>query len=285
MSGFVYTGSQDPQCNGSIDSTYVTDIQNAIQLAPDPVQDDICKLTNIFVTDDPSFGIWNPTNQHTFIGLNKSEFNKKYSDIEVDIHNNLIAKVAKVKTTIAWQIAVDPSALNTMPEFGLLSVMAHELGHIDFVQNLTGFLANWSLDCKNAPMCFYNDFICNSWDQGKVLVTWRSRRWTKFGDDVGTRHSRGIAHFSDITSDSNTPDVCKILNGKEFAGLFGSVSPDEDYVEMYRLNVLLNAKNMPLKKITTTLTTKSGYSCPSVTIDWSKPPSRMLIDKLSCAHY
>jgi hypothetical protein len=278
LAPFAYTNSPDPQCNGRADNSYVSEIQNAIDIAPPPIQVKICDLYNIFVTDDPSFGWWSADSGKTFIGLNKSVFNKNYSNIETTIHKNLLAAIG-ANTTISWQITVTPNVLDTMPEFGLLSVMAHELGHIKFAMNSNLFLDEWT-NCGTSSMCFYNDFICRSWNQ-HYLGGWRGRKWTLFGKDVSTKHQRGIPHFSDIKDDSNAKDVCKTLQLREFVGLFGSVAPDEDYVEMYRLRVLFNAQNTPLQKITTTFQTASKYTC-TASVD-SSNLSSVLTEKRACA--
>jgi hypothetical protein len=275
-------GYKDPRCDGrTIDPDLAKQILAAISHASGLIkfQNDICNLKYIFVTDDAlSWGFWEGDKQvardgipnHTYIGLSKSVFNTKYSDIELGIHNTL-DKLSK--RTLDWQVYFDQDS----NEMGLLFAIAHELGHITFAKNRIMFVKR--ADCKpsNTKGCFYDNFIQQSWKQKSLDVpsrSWRNRRWTAFGDQSGTEHLHSISNIAA----KSAQDICDILQTSEFVGLFGSVSPDEDFVEMYRLSVLLNA-NPPPDPSTISVSVADKGAKPACTFHWSDISGYSMVKK------
>jgi hypothetical protein len=134
----------------------------------------------------------------------------------------------------------------------LLAALAHEMGHIRY-QEL--------VDATNPQGYCSGNFYGDTWeDPTSPMINgrhgirpppnWRSfltsseRVRLRGGPDLPNGH-RLPPHFKDIDNPGNA-DVASLVYGlfdqkQPWASLFGAVSPDEDFVETYKLKVLTTA--------------------------------------------
>ena len=125
-------------------------------------------------------------------------------------------------------------------EWAVLAVLAHELGHILFFDGNVDGRPGLERPVRKSN-CFDTAFLGKSW----VSSSYLRRAWVSFKDRNGSNHKSGrIKHLDEIDRQirlgryPEASDALRGVYGGQFASLFGSVSPDEDFVEIYKLLVL-----------------------------------------------
>ena len=219
-----------------------TEVQKAFELAPERIQSDICSLHQIFVFDDAktpgsSWGKWEePTRYGTqsyadcgpsgcsFVGIASSVFNSSLGSLEDKTLSrfNIDTKTVTHKHTVPA-----PGGRPSFPStrIAVLATLAHEVAHIKFRRD----------GVRYAP-CFYYHFVNLSWDTPPDTVEdARQRNWLAFATPYGS--NMAVPKPSNATA----ADVEKIYTSG-FATAFASNSPEEDYVETYKLRAILADK-------------------------------------------
>ncbi len=244
------------------------DLNNAFKLAPPWFQNELCSLDGLFVDQTEcganlssclsnSWGVRNrfvvPVKRYVAVsqGLWVSG-RPTYSAYE----NQLL------RTLLGWNNFVPQhgpanSATDLPFEFTLLAVLAHEMGHVRYY--------DIARDRPSTPDCFTGFF--ESWNANYAPPLWRrlltpSERL----DDPSQRvpvHHKDPPYTSDIDAAANTAAGGNLLRkiylpSAPWASFFASLSPDEDFVETYKLAVLTQA-TPPLKSLSTNILGTSRY--------------------------
>jgi hypothetical protein len=250
-------GGQDP----------VQDVIAACNIAPKFFQKSLSKLRGIYIDTDPNPSkpiVWglrqrfitdwddpDPNSRKKYIGLSlrvwadpalRPRPGFPYASYETWTLNTLLTP----PTTSGWMAglvysaAPDPAAssapVSTPNAIAILGILAHEMGHILWWDKIMN---------KSCPQATRSYFYNYSWSNSPF-----SPRFHQFGDEfpenmhrVGPdkdQVKRDIANQNFLQAAS---DLTQIYNG-QWASLFATVSPDEDFVETYKLWVLTNPSAM-----------------------------------------
>jgi hypothetical protein len=213
---------QPPQCSGtpvSLGERAV--ITRAFDLAHSRVQADMCRLNTIFITSSNIGVRENPADQGTgkYIFLDARLLNggggATLAAEEAATQNAVLTQLGNTNVTLQYSAAPDNGFL------GVLAVMAHEMGHV-----------NWYDKKVGAKPCFVSSFMNPTWT-GSVP----NRRWVNFAAPTANDHS--------VDPDTH-PKKRRLTPGKvkklydNYVSVFAAVSPEEDYVESYKLSALLS---------------------------------------------
>jgi hypothetical protein len=249
----VYPNYRPPQCDGSVNpaSTEGRILQKAFDLSTVKVQRDLCELQNIFVSNFTSYswGFWENDDQDP---RNRSYIGISYAALQAtetfDDRENFFL-MALINNANHWEHdrPAHRSTFNGSPNsqdvrgLALISLIAHELAHIHWYKHnrKRGFAST---------QCYRDKFLHVSWKPGTEGML---RRFVRFGDEGAFEHKPGaptVPHLRDVNSsvDAGNYDTASrqiyetVTQG--FATLFGGVSPEEDFVETYRLLAIKNAK-------------------------------------------
>lgn len=261
-------------------STKLTDTQKAaltaaFTRAPDYAQSRLCRLTRFFIVPPSlgmpwdSWGLWvrkpkaNPTTKAVYIAISEDRIPREGAPAVTTAADAENAVLVGILPAIAqWQLAwTSGSAFPPPPkytssggtEMGLLSAIAHELGHVSFADANADQQTNRPTQAKD---CFKTNFIDASW------LSYSKRRWVPFAASSGARHKNtSIPEPSGISSKLNPNgygDASKLLSqvsGTEFVNLFAAVSPEEDFIEAYKYRVYADAQ---LQDLTLSFPGKTG---------------------------
>jgi hypothetical protein len=239
-----------PTCKqGSPLANEKAQIQRAFDIAPEKVKEELCRLNRIFVADR-NFGLWENPAEPSLQGTRKRSYIAIHEDlIKHDPATPMANALDGVENARLWDVFLalhpgsDPSSwtghtttlssgTDTTP-FAVLSVLAHELGHIKWYRD--------NIDSSLA--CFDAAFSEPAWDRD-TLGAFYQRRWTEMADDPGAHHkvSQGTRHPRDIPGRSGAAHL-RNLYVRGFASLLAAMAPDEDFVEMYKLVILKSANS------------------------------------------
>jgi hypothetical protein len=280
-----YPTYQAPNCNTTVTQPYSADLQSAFSVASPVFLNQLTTLTCIFIyecksssacTSDEitsgSFG-WRErpdqfapgqTAPNRYIALSAALWNTMISGT---LHpSNLdVYETALLASLLTWPsgstaptiTAPSGSTANGVP-MTLLDALAHEYGHVLFYDAFR--------PTPGGPFDF------SSFCRGKFFAeTWKTvdppPRWRNFGDVQG-EHNDDYVQISDIlialNRSNSTNDPGDLLHqiydvGAPWASLFAAFSPDEDFVETFKLNVLESATT-PLTTLPITIVGTSNYT-------------------------
>ena len=229
-----------PSANEAPTKTEQDDLKAAFTLAAQrssEFYEALCKLNYIFIdkNSDPDapigWGFWEgsyqgpKTGKIQAIGISSALWSgKSFPDlktIETEIVEELLPKLLNFYYT---------SAAPDTRQIALLGVLAHEMGHISYRNGDT-----------IAEECFLN----HGWKRGLGPVTAKPRHFKQFRDSGQTHrysHYKTIKNSVDAGKYDNAYEkIDKIYKSGEFAGLFASLSPEEDFAETLKLAVLNQA--------------------------------------------
>jgi hypothetical protein len=240
---------------------YAQDLASAYCIASPTVRAQLNDLTSLFITcSNPSVcapsgqsalqSSWgyreNVSNQsilqHTYIGVSANLWPPNagqppnqppmiYSDLEYAIINGLWSPPAVVVTPLPQ--ATNYITINPVPNNSALTVLAlltHELGHINW------YKANFS-----------RNFNCSGQYQGYSWQTVQGNpnQFHKFGDQgTGNQIHNNHSGLGDTIKAINATNGGKLIKALvdiysgNFASLFATAAPDEDFVETYKLSAL-----------------------------------------------
>jgi hypothetical protein len=182
----------------------------------------MCKLTTIFINPgNVNFGVReNPADQgtgkHIIVDarLLNNGAGATLASEETQTQNTVLSVLGNRNVTLQYSASPDNGFL------GVLAVMAHETGHV-----------MWYDKSVRGKPCFASNFMTPSWTGGTP-----NRRWVDFAAFTPNDHK----------ADPETHPKKKLLTpGKarklyeNFVSVFAAVSPEEDYIETYKLSALL----------------------------------------------
>jgi hypothetical protein len=265
---------QPPVRVQQVGAPFSTDLGTAYCMASAAFQQQLLELTGVFITClDPSnctssgqdistsWGYRENANnesylQHTYIGLSAGLWPNgnlmTYDKYEYNVFDSLLMH-AGLPVTInpVYSVVTNPPTNMTV-----LAALAHELGHIywwklsvDEIACVNGYFDDISwLHADKAPQ--YHKFgIQNPYSNSNGK-----------GNAPKTNHKDKDAVLKDLQIGNHQEynDLNNIYSGY-WASLFGTVAPDEDFIEAYKLWVLTSAQTNQLANFWVTI---PNYSPP-----------------------
>jgi hypothetical protein len=254
-------------------SQYSSLFQTAYNLAPSWARSKLCNLTYVFVTTDTThswepMGVWESPgrgNEGMYIViptymLDSALLQKSLAFEENALYGRLLfggGTYPPANRSLPSFQDIDPS--NT-PQAALLAVLAHELGHIMLADtNADGHfhVVNKTAGrrlCSDPGTCFDDSFL-SVWNK-TTMHSKKQRRWIIFGDTNGNRYMDSGVDFGALKNQISIPAndakvtsrIAYIYQMTGLVSLFASVSPEEDFVETYKYNVLAAATDPSSKK-------------------------------------
>jgi hypothetical protein len=215
---------------------YCTSLTNAYNSALPAVQRQLNNITATFITTctvsncAPEWGLIdrqsNPQNTYVALssGLWRGGAVPKYSAFEGMVTTRLLgASIPNFSVT----------PVPDTSDITILAAIAHELGHIKWWQYKVETTA-----CANPPKGSQPFFADHSWGHNRPATP----LFQPFGQEwPGNTPAGGVDKDQlkrDLGKTQEYQDLATIYNG-EWAGVFGTVSPDEDFVEVYKMALLL----------------------------------------------
>ena len=252
-------------------------VQEAFNLAPRKVQEELCRLKQIFITPQiaaanthTSWGLWeNPLRGQTPSGERPESFIAISADVItpvnegepqrpfLDRENNYVRAVARGAGASIRHSTTTTLTAQQWRHLSILSVLVHEIGHI-----------KWHRDnIYSSLSCFWTDFVVPSWSETSLPGV-RRRPWAPpFDKD----EARGGSRKNDLPQPpGDFPlTVIRDIYDAGFATAVGAVSPEEDFVETYRISafrkmnppVELTIRIPPEKSVTQNASASGRFEC------------------------
>jgi hypothetical protein len=245
-------------------SAYAQNLRNAFQLAPTSVKTQLCSLTAVYVNGpatcnslascaSSSWGYRAFKADATYVAISSGLWNLACPDgspyvyhcFESDLLANLLGWNTSNPPAPQYAAPSDPSP-DTF-DMTILAVLAHELGHVYWYEVMNPDNPGNDYDpnkfCVTSPK---NTFFTNSW---KTPVK-KPYMWHRFaGRDNKNSHlvPPQITTIDSYIQAADWTDAAIALDQlyqppQAWASFFGALSPDEDFVETFKLYVLTNAQ-------------------------------------------
>jgi len=320
--GFTPDVYLDPPPSGTgtpiANTTYAQALQNAFLLAPQSFQNTLCGLSTIYVNGPTtcsnlgdcisnSWGYRAWPSQQTYIAISASLWNLScpgaspgspylYHCFETDLLN----------AVLGWP---NPPPPNTPPPPGysganpeadnfdvtILAALAHEVGHARWFQVMSPNNSGYVVSNYDPNSFCSSNFFSGSWKSPvqppppwRVFLTLKQRN-NGFGPP--DRHLKP-PQIQEIDDPINHGQLTKALinleklyqNTQPWASYFGSISPDEDFVETYKFYVLTSAQIIsglnegPLTSLPITIN-GALHDIPAAYLATNKP---LLYNKTQC---
>jgi hypothetical protein len=274
-----------PTPAGSIPAYVQNDLTAAFNLAPAFFKTQLCGLDGVFITPTgDSWGFRNIQDGKRYLALSMSLWKGGAVQTFSQYENGVVHRLLNGWTALNHPAKGDPS---DSPAVTVLAALAHEYGHILFYEtfvNPRGSAPNYGAFCGGT---FYSD----SWQAMPTVPN----IWRSYGDIVGT-HKPDDVQVQEILNavpKPGSPDTRGAgallrrlygLNGTNapigrWASFFASFSPDEDFVETFKLFVLKNS-SAPLKSFKITIPV--GGVLISEDIPGTCNQRSVLVKKLGC---
>ncbi len=229
--------------------------------APDYMKGKLCRLTQIFVTEDNTEGPWGwgywegsdrPPGTGVFVAISGSELKKVASVAERENETvDLLLGVRGEKKKQARLVRLKPESARD-PELAILGGLAHELGHALLADtNADGVDEHHPRREISGPPqspCFEDAIIGTSWDADRFHHN--MTRWVAFGDQGHNRPKNRELRFNlyrlreraERGRFDRVNDLLeRIYRGPEFVTVPAAIRPEEDFVETYKEKVLSDA--------------------------------------------
>ena len=243
----------DPPAGTALDQDIHDDLQTTFGTAPPFLQTLLCGLNGVYVTPTASWGYRNSANGKRYAaipaalwsqGTAKRRMPKSYKDYENDIVDVLLPLWGGLK------YQPDPGGPADSGITTVLAVLAHEAGHIlwyDIYVPTPRTPPDFSRFCNGT---FYTDSWADLSDTPPVS------RWLPFGYASPARHKADDVQIDEIKNAPPGQKGAKVAliyrvdgtppprNGR-WANLFAAFSPEEDFVETFKLFVLRRANTNP----------------------------------------
>lgn len=258
-----------PVCDNS---RRVTDTQRQLLAkiyvrAPDYMKGKLCRLTQIFVTEDTTDGPWGwgywegsdrPPGTGVFVAISGTELNKVASVAERENETvDLLLGAGGEKKKPARLVRLKPESAPD-PELAVLGGLAHELGHVLLADtNADGVDEHHPRREISGPpqsSCFEDAIIGTSWDADRFHHN--MTRWVAFGDQAHNRPKNRELRFNlnrlreqvergrvDRVNDL----LQRIYRSPEFVSVPAAIRPEEDFVETYKDKVISDAGGKPIE--------------------------------------
>jgi hypothetical protein len=246
-------------------------IANAFDLAPILLQKRLCERIGgtaritLLIDEDNRAGAelgwsrWDP-NKHAerYIALNRSFVNlpPMLRDYENNVLLDLLGTAADGAPLsngpqIHGDIAITPPAADTQA-MSVLSVIAHEMGHLLY-SDTADANSNRSFVWRPNFCGVGQRFHANSWQNPNVGFgdgKFHGFRGNDASNTVASGQPSIWVVLADLKNNNNTgaaAEMLKIYGGSSFpknwVNIFATVAKDEDFVETYRLMVLVRAQS------------------------------------------
>lgn len=257
------------------------DLQNAFAIAPQTLTDKLCDLTYIFI--DPT-GCSNPTNCtlptdqviHNSWGLrgyrpgDTGEYiatsaalwpNGGSAPNISSYENGRLQFLLQHLNQNAANWSPGPqitSATPDTPQMAVLAALAHETGHVYWYD---AFVKNRGGDVDLNNFCNGTFYTTGAWSHH---INAPPGRWIDFGDlsDNQRYNPDYVGMLSTALQNGNFTQAGSMLNqiyqNQDLADALAAFSPDEDFVEAYQWDVLLNA-HPPLSSLVIQIPGLSAY--------------------------
>jgi hypothetical protein len=277
-----------PVSAGPIPPRVRADLTAAFNLAPPFFQRQLCGLDGVFIAPkgQDSWGYRNIQDGKRYLALSMTLWNNgrppSFSAYEDQVAQRLLHGWNGLKH-------LRKASADDAPEITVLAALAHEFGHIlfyDIFVNPRGSAPNYSAFCDGT-------FFSQSWQAlPNLAITWRS-----YGDVVGA-HKIGDVQIQEILNAlpkhrlalhlGPGPLLRRLLGlvgagpdnlGGRWASLFAAFSPDEDFVETFKLFVLRNSK-APLQSLELRIPVEGAIVTEDIPGQCRQRP--VLMAKLSC---
>jgi len=267
---------QTPVCAAglNIPAIIAADLTNAFSLAHPHFRDQLCGLTCIFINQTPcqnphhctvedvtdnSWGYREQQSQSPnggrYIATSAALWASGHPDPLSLYEGKLLGRLTQLPAGSAPSHG--PAAPNNNPEATVLAALAHELGHVrcyDANVPVPGGPYDFgrTLPCAGGSFRFFD----GSWQYASTSFLEIPNRWRKFGQRVdstvisnGQLDHRNAPQLRPMYDAIDRHDVQALgpLNAalhksnQPWASFFGVFTPDEDFVETYRLWVLKEA--------------------------------------------
>ncbi len=260
---------QPPACDKS---KSLTDQQRqllakAYVRAPDYMKGKLCRLTQIFVTEDTTEGPWGwgywegsdrPPGKGVYVAVSASELTTTKSVAERENETvDLLLQVRGEKKKQARLVRLKMQAAPD-PELAILGGLAHELAHALLADtNADGVDEHHPRREISGPpqsSCFEDAIIGTSWDADRFHHN--MTRWVAFGDQSHNRPKNRELRFNlnrlreqaERGRLDRANDVLEqIYRSQEFISVAAAIRPEEDLVETYKYKVLNDAGGRPVE--------------------------------------
>ena len=210
-----------PSCQSPSTAAERSLIRNTIDQTSGQLRKDLCNLDNIFILRNVSSRSWgfyespdyHTTSGYTAIALNTDDLNVTFSTKQNNNNRIGLGITNGNHNETSLPTSVVPET------WGLLYVLAHELGHIKWHK------AAYDRNCPNA-----------------IRTTWSSlgqSRWTGFNEQFGTRDTNVVPQPPTNLSQAQLNNAYK----GEFATALAAANSEEDFVESYALRAVNKACN------------------------------------------
>jgi hypothetical protein len=270
---------------GSIPANVQNDLTAAFNLAPAFFKTQLCGLDGIFITPTgDSWGFRNIQDGKRYLALSMSLWRGGAVQSFSQYENGVVPRLLNGWTALNHPAKGDPS---DGPAVTVLASLAHEYGHILFYDTFVsprGSAPNYGAFCGG-------NFYTDSWQSmPNVPNIWRS-----YGDIVGAHRADDVQvqEILNAVPRPGSPDTHGAgallrrlygLNGTNapigrWASFFASFSPDEDFVETFKLFVLKNS-TVPLRSFKITIPV--GGVLISEDIPGTCNQRSVLVKKLGC---
>jgi hypothetical protein len=275
-----------PAPTGSAPADKVRLIKEAYDLAPPFFREQLCDLNGLYIVPKgESWGLRNPDTKLRYVALSADLWPgggspKPLPEYLDDVDARLIR----------WPGGVAHDHHPAEPAYGpamtILGVLAHEYGHVLFYDTFVD--PPGSAPKYDDPKGFCGGtFFRNSWRHPlpNSPIPWR------VVDQVEGEHGAGDIRILDIMRAA--PGLPKgdlvhkfyALAGTpggqgRWASLWAGFSPDHDFVETFRLFVMMNSSRYPLRSLGATVPTSAGTKAHDIPATCRSRP--ILMSKLAC---
>jgi hypothetical protein len=259
-----------------VGTPYAQALQNAFQLAPQAFRDRLCGLTGIYVNGPAicsslsdcienswGFRVWQnfPLMPQTYVAITAGLWNLSCPGASPGsayiyhcFETNLLNKVAGTDASQYFQYGSANTPADNF-DMTILAALAHEVAHAQWYRvmapNGPGILG------YTPGFCGSPDFFSYSWKERPVHKppVWRlfltlDKRNHNFGPPdhhLVAPQTKAVDNAVNANNLGHAADFLEQLYrpGQPWASYFGSISPDEDFVETYKFYVLTNVKTVP----------------------------------------
>jgi len=288
-----------PVASGTPRANIVTDVRQAVALAPPFFQDRLCHLDGIFITPrgGESWGVRNPETGKKYVALSEDLWS---TDLWPGGAPPDLATYEKrvIQRLINWD-GPNYTPPSNDPAMTVLDVLAHEYGHVLFYDTFVS-PPKTTPQFNNPHLFCGGEFYKLAWQQDTLprsAITWRN-----YTDDNAGLHLGDDIQIHEIEAALPTPAGKGNLLGwfysesgppgqrnghGRWASLFAGFTPDHDFVETFKLFVLMKS-HRPLTTLDLTIPTSAGnrhYNIPASCSARSALKSKLTcFQKMFCAN-
>jgi hypothetical protein len=246
-------GNNLPTGAGPVPDPYCTSLLNAYNAESLTFQQQLDGLTNVFIDQSGSCSGQSACVQHSW-GLRDRQTGKTFVALPAGLwdSSNDVQNYSDFETTLVTQLlGFSPIAVAPTPNtqnLTVLAALAHEMGHLKWWEKKVE-----TLNCSNPPSGATRKFADNTWIRHNNATP----KFQYFGVEHPGNAPMGGVDKNVIRNDppNQLPSDLAILYDGLWASIFSTVTPDEDFVETYKLWALASAGLSSIKVTWTGQTT------------------------------